>query len=55
MFSSFFVLVFEVGELSDEEDARIREVINYHSHTFIDLVMPNRLLQCGFDPNLGNS
>lgn len=49
------MLVSEVNELFNEEEARIREVINYYSHTFPDLIMPYRLHQCVFGPDLGNS
>lgn len=40
--------VLEISELSLEEEARIWEVVNYPSHTFLDLVTPEHLHQCGF-------
>lgn len=49
-----FLKVSEVDELSNEEEARIQEVINFMSHAFPDLITPDWLYQCGFHPNPGN-
>lgn len=54
-FFPLFLLVSKVDELSDKEEAYIREVINYHSNAFPNLVMPDQLHQCGFGPDPGNS
>lgn len=49
----FYFLANEADEVLDEE-ARIKEVINYPIHAYLDLVTPARLHQCGFGPDPDN-
>lgn len=41
--------------MSNEENAHIKEVINYLIHAYPDLVTLARLHQSGFDPDPGSS
>lgn len=48
-------LAIEADEVSNEEEAHFKDVINYHIHTYSNLVTPAWLYQCGFGPDLAGN